>query len=92
MKVPLKISEKLELQQKVNHFSHFVFLNGIMDLIEKSSGRPRIISVSSMAHGFAKGDSEYWRTFNDEEEYKNVSFYLRKHGKYHKLVKTRRSN
>ena len=92
MKVPLKISEKLELQQKVNHFSHFVFLNEIMDLIEKSSGRPRIISVSSMAHGFAKGDSEYWRTFNDEEEYKNVSFYLRKHGKYYKLVKTRRSD
>ena len=74
MKVPLKISENLELQQKVNHFSHFVFLNGVMDLIEKSSGRPRIVSVSSMAHGFAKGNFDYWRTFENEEDYKKVLY------------------
>lgn len=72
MRVPLQISDHLELQQKVNHFSHFILLNDLIDLIEKSPGRPRIISVSSDAHKFAKGKSEYWRTFKDQEEYKNV--------------------
>ena len=70
MKVPLKISENLELHQKVNYFSQFLLLNEIMDLIEKAPNRPRVISLSSGAHIFGDGKMKYWRTFENQEEYK----------------------
>ena len=73
MRTPLRISENLEIHQKVNHFSQFLLLNEIMDLIEKSPNRPRVISVSSMAHTMGEkngGQMKYWRTFENEEEYK----------------------
>ena len=44
MKVPLEICEGLESQQCTNHFSHFLFLNLVYDLVKNASGKPRVIS------------------------------------------------
>jgi len=74
MRTPLKLSEGIEMHQKVNHFSHFLLLNRIMDLLEKAEGRPRVISVSSMAHTYGNGKQLYWRKFESEEEYEQEMF------------------
>jgi NAD(P)-dependent dehydrogenase (short-subunit alcohol dehydrogenase family) len=84
MKVPFKLSEGFELQQKVNHFSHFVFLNSVMNLIEKSD-KARIISLSSMAHKMGNGKFQYWRTFESQDEYKTVNYNLYSGFEAHKL-------
>ena len=49
MKVPLEICEGLESQQCTNHFSHFLFLNLVYDLVKKSNGKPRVISGNVVA-------------------------------------------
>jgi NAD(P)-dependent dehydrogenase (short-subunit alcohol dehydrogenase family) len=69
MKVPLEICEGLESQQCTNHFSHFLFLNLVFDLVKNAEGKPRVISVSSMAHQMSKNESIYWRKFENEEAY-----------------------
>lgn len=71
MKVPFRLSEGIEIQQKVNHFSHFLFLNSVMSLIEKAE-KPRVISLSSAAHQMGAGNLKLWRTFESEEEYKKL--------------------
>jgi len=69
MKVPLEICEGLESQQCTNHFSHFLFLNLVFDLVKNASGKPRVISVSSMAHQMGKNETFYWRRFENAEAY-----------------------
>jgi len=51
MKVPLEICEGLESQQCTNHFSHFLFLNLVFDLVKNASGKPRVISGNSPGQG-----------------------------------------
>lgn len=69
MRAPLRLSEQIELHQKVNHFSHFLLLNSIMDLIDNAPSRPRVISVSSRAHLRGNGKGQYWKAFINEEDY-----------------------
>lgn len=44
MRVPLEFQEGLESQQCTNHFSHFLLLNLIIDIIRKAPGRARVIA------------------------------------------------
>ena len=44
MKVPLEFCEGLESEQCTIHFSHFLFLNLVIDLVKKAPGKPRVIS------------------------------------------------
>ena len=44
MKVPMELCEGLESEQCTNHFSHFLFLNLVIDLVKKAPGKPRVIS------------------------------------------------
>ena len=76
MKVPLELCEGLESEQCTNHFSHFLFLNLVIDLVKKAPGKPRVIScksfitifvwnkpqfsVSSGAHNFAPKNPELY--------------------------------
>ena len=54
MKVPLEICEGLESQQCTNHFSHFLFLNLVYDLVKQSNGKPRVISGNVVAFAFLR--------------------------------------
>ena len=56
MLVPVKLIEGIESQQYVNHFSQFLLLAELYPLLQKAQGRPRVVSLSSMAHEGADGN------------------------------------
>ena len=56
MLVPLELIDGIESMQYVNHFSHFLFLKEIYPLLEAAPGRPRVVSLSSMAHAMGDGN------------------------------------
>lgn len=56
MLVPVKLIEGIESQQYVNHFSQFLLLAELYPLLQKTQGRPRVVSLSSMAHEAADGN------------------------------------
>jgi NAD(P)-dependent dehydrogenase (short-subunit alcohol dehydrogenase family) len=57
MAVPKREETKdgFESQIGTNHLGHFALTGGLMEAILKSQA-PRVVCVSSMAHGYAKGD------------------------------------
>ena len=56
MLVPVKLIDGIESQQYVNHFSQFLLLAELYPLLKKAKGRPRVVSLSSMAHEAADGN------------------------------------
>ena len=57
--------------QVVNHFSHFLFLNLIIDLLNTKNGNiPRVLALTSDAHEFATGNLKFWKKFESIEDAK----------------------
>ncbi len=73
----------LEESFQINHLSHFILTNLLLDILEKSDD-PRIINLSSAAHKAGRVDSDYiqgmkpynsFRTYADTKLY-NILFTL----------------
>ena len=60
--------------QVINHFSNFLFLNLIFDLLNTKDGNvPRVVAVGSEAyHWFGNGDLKFWQKYESMEEAKKA--------------------
>ena len=67
----MELIEGIHNLQVVNHFSNFLLLNLIFDLLNSTDGNiPRVVAVSSEAHRFASGDLKFWKKYKSIEEAK----------------------
>lgn len=66
--IEFELVDGIHALQVVNHFSHFLFLNLIIDLLNfERDSPPRVISLASGAHAHASGDFKFWERYDSIE-------------------------
>jgi len=72
MLVPVELIDGIESEQYVNHFSHFLLLAQLYPLLQAAPARPRVVSLSSAAHGAGDGNPDYWKRHESVEAYNKL--------------------
>ena len=87
MLVPVELIDGIESEQYVNHFSHFLLLAQLYPLLQAAPTRPRVVSLSSAAHGAGDGNvsiksvillhsstskPDYWKRHESIEAYNQL--------------------
>ena len=66
--LPFELIEGFEVLQVVNHFSHFLLVNSVFDMLDfDHPAPPRVVAVSSEAYKASRRDCRYWTKYESLE-------------------------